>query len=347
MLERLLIVGLGSIGTRHARVAREVAPRVQIVAWRRPESMGQAPAEVDACVTSLQAALEFQPQAAVIASPASRHLDAALALADAGVHLLVEKPISHSAAGVAGLIDVCRARRVTLMTGYNLRFLPSLAQFRTLLVERRVGRVMSVRAEIGQFLPAWRPGTDYRASVSASVELGGGVLLELSHEIDYLIWLFGNVNWVSAITRRQSDLEIDVDDTAHLTLGFAASRGEPPVVASLNMDFIRQDTTRMCTAIGENGTLRWNALAGSVELFEPGAGAWSTLFAQSVTRDESYVSEWRHFLSCMETGERPLTSGADGLAAVRVVDAANESAASGRVVTLAPEGDDGICQALC
>lgn len=333
MLDRLLIVGLGSIGTRHARVAREVVPGLEIIAWRRPSS-GPGPTGIDRCVTSLEAALECRPQAAVVASPASRHLAAALPLAKAGVHLLVEKPIASSADGVADLIDACERQGVTLMTGYNLRFLPSLVRLRSLLREGRVGRVLSVRAEIGQFLPSWRPGADYRDTVSAKAELGGGVLLELSHEIDYLNWLFGSVEWVSAITRRQSDLEIDVEDTAHLTLGFASSAQDRPVVAALSMDFIRHDTTRTCTVIGEQGTLRWNALAGTVEAFAPGAEDWETLFSHPASRDESYLAEWQHFLSCIQTGERPLASGADGLAAIRVVDAARQSAFTGEVVTL-------------
>lgn len=332
MLERLLIVGLGSIGTRHARLARVVAPGVKIAAWRHRAPVGPMHAGIDVCVTDLEAALAFQPQAAVIASPASKHLETAVPLAEAGVHLLIEKPIASSAFGVADLIDICSARGVTLMTGYNLRFLHSLERFRALLAERSVGRVMSVRAEIGQYLPSWRPSVDYRDSVSARADLGGGVLLELSHEIDYLNWLFGSVEWVSAITRRQSALQIDVEDTAHLTLGFAPQAGEAPVVAALSLDFIRHDMTRTCTVIGEQGTLRWDALAGRVERFVSGVNVWETLFWQTAPRDESYLEEWRHFLSCIESGARPLSSGVEGLAAVRVVDAARESAAKLKVV---------------
>ena len=156
MLYRLLIVGLGSIGTRHARLIRELVPGLQIVVlWHRSCDDMNEPG-IDHCVTSLDEALQFRPQAAVIASPASHHLDVALPLAQAGVHLLVEKPISSTIQGVSELIAVCKARGITLMTGYNLRFLPSLQRFRELLEEKRVGRVLSVRAEIGLLLLAAR-----------------------------------------------------------------------------------------------------------------------------------------------------------------------------------------------
>lgn len=334
MLERILIVGLGSIGARHARLAREIAPKARIVAWRHRAS-SDAPSEgIERIVSTLAEALEFRPELAVIASPPSKHMDAALPLAAAGVHLLVEKPIASSPKGVNDLIETCQARGVMLMIGYNLRFMPSLQRFRELIREKRVGRALSVRTEVGQYLPAWRPSMDYRNTVSAKAALGGGVLLELSHEIDYLRWLFGEVDWISATARRQSALDIDVEDTAHLVMGFAAPHGERAVVAAVNMDFIRHDSTRSCTVIGELGTLRWNALTGSVELYEHSGTGWVTVSSMPSEPDESYLAEWRHLLSCLETGSRPGITGEDGLAALRVVGAAKRSSRTGAVVFL-------------
>jgi predicted dehydrogenase len=214
------------------------------------------------------------------------------------------------------------------LTGYNLRFLPSLQRFRALLNEQTIGRVLSARCEAGQYLPTWRPDADYRQSVSARRELGGGVLLELSHELDYLRWIFGEVDWVQATLTRQSGLDVDVEDSAHLILGFNAEQGPPPI-ASVYLDFVRRDTTRACTAIGEAGSLRWDGVSGVVEQFEPDTGGWSERFRHSSLRDETYLAEWRHWLGCVDRRETPLVSGEDGLAALRIVGAAREAAASG------------------
>lgn len=325
MLERLLIVGLGSIGSRHLRIARELLPLAQIVVLRHKSCEDLPHLSIDHCVTSLEQALEFRPQAAVIANPASLHLDVALPLAKAGVHLLIEKPISHTTERVSELIQVCHAQGIILMTGYNLRFLLSLQRFRDLLEEKRVGRVLSVRAEIGQFLPSWRPGFDYRQTVSAKAALGGGVLLELSHDIDYLRWLFGEVEWLSAMELKQSGLEIDVEDTAHLVLGFTPDTAGARVVATLNMDFTRHDATRSCTVIGESGSLRWNALVGTVEYFEPGGNTWQIIFSHQHQRDDSYLAEWRHFLDCIAGVSTPIVSGYDGLAVLRIIEGARHS----------------------
>lgn len=338
MHERILIVGLGSIGKRHVRLARELMPNVQIAVLRHQNCRDIAELGIDHCYTKLDEALLFKPQLAVIANPATHHLEVALALAQAGIHLLMEKPIAATSQGVAELIEICRLKRTTLMVAYNLRFLHTLQKFRELIDAQRVGRVLSVRAEIGQYLPSWRPGADYRQTVSAKTSLGGGVLLELSHEIDYLRWLFGEVEWVNAIQCKQSGLEIDVEDTAHLLMGFTSKTESKPVIAALNMDFIRHDTTRTCTVIGEMGTLRWNAVAGIVEVFEQGQNVWETLFSHQPQRDDSYLAEWRHFLECTVEGTSPLISGVDGLEVLRIIEAARKSSETKSTITINPKG---------
>ncbi|TKB95369.1 MAG: Gfo/Idh/MocA family oxidoreductase [Nitrospira sp.] len=338
MLERLLVVGLGSIGLRHVRIVRELVPSVQIIALRHRDHPDTNSVSIDHCVTSVSEALKFLPQAAVIANPASHHLEVAVPLARAGLHLLVEKPISISAKGVSELIEACATQSCTLMTGYNLRFSLSLQRFRELLQENRVGSVLSVRAEVGQFLPSWRPGADYRETVSAKAALGGGVLLELSHEIDYLRWLFGEIEWVCAFQGKQSSLEIDVEDTAHLFLRFVPKSGAAPIIATLSMDCIRHDTTRTCTAIGERGSMRWDAVTGSVEIFEQGGTAWETVFRHEGQRDDSYVAEWRHFLSCISDGTPPVVSGHDGLSVIRVIEGARQSVKIGSTVQMKATG---------
>ena len=269
MIKRILIVGLGSIGKRHLRLARELLPNADIRVLRH-KTASEVPEFSNGCFFSIEEAIAFAPQIAVIASPAPFHIPTAQALAEVGVHLLIEKPLSASLNGVMQLLETCQKQGTVLLTGYNLRFLPSLQRFRDLLGESVIGKVLSVRCEIGQYLPSWRPDNDYRQGVSARRELGGGVLLEISHELDYLRWIFGEVEWVKATLSHQSSLEIDVEDTAHLTLGFAPAVNGHQLIGSVNLDFIRHDTTRLCTAIGANGSLRWNGLTGEVALYEPG-----------------------------------------------------------------------------
>jgi predicted dehydrogenase len=335
-LDRLLIVGLGSIGRRHARLARQLMPSVEIAGLRRHDSGERAEIGIDDCVTTLEDAVRWKPQAAVIASPASQHLASAVALAAAGVDLLIEKPVAHASAGVAELVVLAEQRGVVAMTGYNLRFAPSLARFREVVASDRIGRILSIRAEAGQYLPAWRPNVDYRESVSAQAKLGGGALLELSHEIDYLRWIFGDITWVEASLAKQSALEIDVEDVAHLIVGFGRADDGTSCVGTLTVDFIRHDRTRYCEAIGERGSLRWDGIRNTIEVFDQNAAAWQTLWSEPALPDESYLAEWRHFLGCVADRTPPAITGWDGLAVLRIVEAARASAASEARVRVEP-----------
>lgn len=328
MIARVLIVGYGSIGSRHLRLARQLLPEADIRVLRHQVDHF-VPEFSNGCFYTLESALCFAPQLAVVSNPAPFHLNVALPLAEQGVHLLIEKPLSDSAADISLLIELCKRRQCVLMVGYNLRFLPSLVRFRDLVRSGELaGNIASVRCEIGQYLPTWRQGGDYRSGVSARKALGGGVLLELSHEIDYLCWIFGRVDWVRAALLRQSGLEIDVEDSAHLLIGFEPTNDGHQLVATLNMDFIRHDTTRICVAIGSEGSLRWNALTGCVDFFARGAANWETIYSYTQQRDESYLAEWQHFLRLIEDRESPLVSGEDGLMVMEVIDAARRAADS-------------------
>jgi predicted dehydrogenase len=325
-IDRVLIVGLGSIGTRHLRLARALLPNANIRVLRH-QAGDIVPELADGMFSSLNDAIAFAPQIAVIANPATHHLAMAQPLAEAGVHLLVEKPLSNTLDKARDFLDCCRAGKTIALTGYNLRFLPSLQRYRDLISEGLIGTILSVRCEIGQYLPSWRPGMDYQQSVSAQRKLGGGALLELSHEIDYVRWIFGEVSWVMARLSKQSDLRIDVEDSAHLILGFA-SDGVHQLIATLNLDFIRHDTTRICTAIGAQGSLRWNGLTGVIEHYISGAKEWQVIFSHQHQRDDSYLSEWQHFLSCVKDGALPSVTAEDGIKVLQIVDAAHRSSES-------------------
>jgi predicted dehydrogenase len=327
-VDRALIVGHGSIGKRHLRLARQLLPQADIRVLRH-QIATTVPEHADGCFTTLNEAIAFAPQIAAIASPAPFHLAAATPLARAGVHLLVEKPLSSSPAGVMELLTAAQEHKIVLLAGYNLRYLPSLQKFRQLLTENVIGTVLSVRCEIGQYLPTWRPDTDYRETVSAREHLGGGALLELSHELDYLRWIFGEIEWVMAWLGRQSRLEIDVEDTAHLVLGFKPNPNGLRLVGNLNMDFVRQDSVRLCTAIGEAGSLRWNGLHNTIEQYASSSGKWCEVSRHETQRDDSYRAEWRHFIACIEGDETPLVSGEAGLAVLKIIDAARRASASG------------------
>ena len=333
MIERILIVGKGSIGARHLGLARELFPQAEIkILTHQPGS--EFPEHPDDYFFNMEDVLKFSPQIAVIANPAPFHLEIAQQLVEIGTHLLIEKPISISTNGIEKLLETSKKLNTIVAIGYNLRFDPSLQELHRLLQDGQIGSALLVRSEVGQYLPTWRSGSDYRNGVSAKQELGGGVLLELSHEIDYLRWIFGDFKWVKATLSKQSSLEIDVEDSAHLTLGFLPSQEGAQLVGSLNLDFIRHDATRICTVIGENGSLRWDGILGKVDLFQKGYTDWVTVYERSTNLEHTYKAEWDNFLQSINGLETPKVTGMDAFRVVELIQAARMSSKSGSLVEI-------------
>lgn len=331
MIDRALVAGLGSIGQRHLRLLRHRLPEAKLMVLRHGSC--KTPIDgADACTTSLEEALAFAPQVAVIATPAPFHCETAIALAGIGTHLLVEKPMATTLSEARALATAAEAAGIVLQVGYNLRHLDSLAAFRDALVGGQIGRVASVRVEVGQYLPNWRPGRNWRQTVSARADFGGGVLLELSHELDYLRWLFGDVCGVRGWIGQQGGFNIDVEDTVHMILEFCAptpfgATGAAPV-ASVSMDFIRHDAVRRCVAIGEDGTLTWDGIASEVRLIRRDAAEMLLLDIRP-DRDASYQAQMDAFLESVESGAVVAVTAYDGLAVMELVEAARRSHATG------------------
>lgn len=333
-IQRVLIIGLGSIGKRYLRILKQLYPGIDIAVLRHSRCGDDEQTGNDySCFTSFDDAIAFSPDVAILCNPATMHVEMAKRLAQQQIHLFIEKPISSESNTVKPLLELCSKSGLKLATAYNLRFLPTLQFFRKQILENKVGNLLSVRAEVGQYLPGWRPDTDYRKTVSAQRKLGGGVLLELSHEIDYLIWLFGRVNWVQAQLHKASSLEIDVEDTAFITLGFSRDQQEDLIV-SLNMDFVRHDATRKCSIVGEAGTLSWDGINGSVDLYLKDSESREQLIKNQPERDYTYQCEVKSFFEAIQNDLTPQVTGEDGLRVLEVIGAARLSSEKNKTIRL-------------
>lgn len=216
---RALVVGYGSIGTRHAKILAGLGCCTSVVSSR--------PVNVDRLYASIGDAIRGEaPEYIVVASETSRHIDDLMEIVacDYRGRVLVEKPLFHKTAkpGMEGVSQT--------FVAYNLRFHPLIVRLRELL---QAEKVVAVEAHVGQYLPHWRPDRDYRQVYSASMQAGGGVLRDLSHELDLLNWLLGGWQKLSALGGRHSSLEISSDDTYAILMTTARC----PVV-SLQLNYL-------------------------------------------------------------------------------------------------------------
>lgn len=330
-----LIIGLGSIGRRHARNLKRLNPAIRLTGCRTRattlDDLGDDAALFDAVEFDLTKAIQSPPTIGIVATPASRHVADARRLADAGVHVFVEKPLSDRLDGAQELIDECHQRSLCLMVGYNLRFDAALRATRAAVTDGRIGRVLAIRTEVGQYLPDWRPGRDYRETVSAQANLGGGPLLELSHEFDYVRWLAGDVRTVTAQVGTLGDLAIDVPDVADVLVECeSGARGV------IHLDMLDRAKVRRCRVVGTEGTIMWDALARSAMLFATGMGEWLSLEPGGAGHAgaDTYLAEMEHLLEVAAGRPSVAANGNDALEALRIAVAARESAATGRTIAL-------------
>ena len=329
MINNIGIIGLGSIGQRHLRLAKELRPKLNISAVR--SGMGKKVEEeklLNAVVHSLEEAIDSGIEAAIIATPSVYHIQQAIELMERGIHVLIEKPLSHSLNNINELLKVRKKSKVVGLVGYCLRYNLGALKFNELLNNNKIGQILHVQVDCGSYLPDWRKRQDYRESVSAKAELGGGVLLELSHELHYIRWFFGNMKSVFANIQNSGTLDIDVEDSADII--FEAEQGYS---VSAHLDFNSGSIRRKCIARCSNGDLIWDIVANKV-IWQPGDGLEEITTYQN-DYDYIYKEQLIHFFNCIEGEEQPLVSIHDGAIILNMIESAKKSHKIGKKVAIA------------
>ncbi|MGV8834196.1 MAG: Gfo/Idh/MocA family protein [Devosia sp.] len=294
MTARALVIGAGSIGIRHRDVLESIGLAVASVSRRGNGTFR----------TLAEALAGGHPDYVVIANETAAHqagLEQLHAAGFAGT-VLVEKPVFPH------VMPAPHYGFGALLVGYNLRFHSIIMALRDLLADEKV---LAVRAEVGQHLDSWRPGRDYRQSYSASRAAGGGVLRDLSHELDYVTWLFGSATSVTAQVLSTGSLDIESEDICALLM---ACQRCPSVAVSL--DYLRRPPSRTLTVITARHSFR------------------ADLLAQTLTRDGDPVAvpppgdrnmTYQAMHRAALAGGRAVCSFAEGLKTVALIEAAERA----------------------
>jgi predicted dehydrogenase len=335
---RILIAGLGAIGQRHARNIRALRADVELIAYRRrrlthvvTESLTKDESrnvEQQLGITSfddLDEALKAKPDAAFICTPSSQHLEIALKAAAAECDLFVEKPVSHTIDGLGRLQHLVTNGRLVAMVGCQWRFHPLVVALKELLRAGTLGEIVRADIEYAEYLPDWHPYEDYRESYAARAELGGGVVLTHIHDYDLAWWLFGPPRTVFAHGGHQSELEIDVEDTAHAHLV------TPSGNVFISQSFASKPPKRRIVVRGSLGSVTIDLIAGSFEVTPTLA---PSLQMPEYQRNEMFRAEVSEFLACCDERRPAPISLGDGVAVLRVALAVKESMRSGRLIEL-------------
>lgn len=292
MIKKILIVGYGSIGKKHFINLKKILPKAKI-ALLTSQKIKKNNIEI---FNSLTLAKKFKPQVVFICNEATQHIKYAIFFYKLNCHLLIEKPVGTKKKDLEKFLKLMKKKNSkTVMAGYNLRFEPSFIFFKKKIKEKLIGKILSVRSEVGQFLPSWRK-RDYKKSVSASKKSGGGVIFELSHDVDLLLELFDDIKLVNGLNYKASNMKIDTEDTAHAI--FKSRKFNKNFLILLTMDFFRHDFTRTCTIIGSKATLKWDAIKKKVYLYKD--GSLCKKFSFYNTKKTSYINQVRFLVKSIK-----------------------------------------------
>ncbi len=333
-MKRIVIIGFGSIAKKHIKAIHAIDAVIEIIIVRlqhKDSDLADCQSFVSKVLFNLEEAWNLHPDMVIISNPAPFHVDIAVQCIERNIPVFIEKPLADSNKGVDVLIEKCQEKKSVVMVGYCLHYFKPLMMINEFINQGKLGRVYSVTSSVGQWLPNWRPQSDYRKNVTARRELGGGVILELSHEIDCLRWWLGKATHVNCVSRKISDLEIDVEDTAEITVEF-----ESGAIGHVHLDFIDQAFERSARIVGSKGTIVWEAHEGHrVRFFDAQLKVWEEVIPKNTVDVSSmYENQMKSFFKCVEEKLSPEVGLIEGVETLRIILAAKESSQLGRKVSL-------------
>jgi predicted dehydrogenase len=293
---RILVIGAGSIGRRHA--GNLVALGAEVDLYDINRSLAQYVCADVRCrqIDDMDQALKNNRySAAIVCTPNNLHIPVAKKVVESSINVFVEKPLSNSRDGVEDLVKGVDKRGLIAMAGFNLRYEPGLQYLKKILNPEKIA---FGRLEFGSYLPSWRPGSDYRAIYSANRSMGGGIILDDVHEIDYACWLMGYPEKVTGFSGKFSDLEIDVEDTAELLFQY------PDKLVNIHCDYLQRQYFRRCRICLKDGTVfEWNY--GEMVRNSDGSGYETYSYKDEFEPNNMYIEEMKEFLSCIKTRKKP------------------------------------------
>lgn len=313
---KILIIGCGSIGQRHIKNLVKLKAR-KIVAFDTNEERLNEAKTSDTKIkvfNTLADTWNEKPNLAFITVPTALHINYALEAARRGCHLFIEKPLSHNLKNINRLLEIVRRKKLITMVACNMRFYWSIAKIKTLLEKNTIGKVISARIETGQYLPDWHPWEDYRKMYSAKKKLGGGVILDAIHEIDYALWFFGEVSKVYALHGKLSSLEIETEDIAEILLRFKTG-----IIANIHMDYIQRYYSRNCKIIGEEGIILWDFNEHCVKLYQVKSKRWRVFKEpKNYNTNQMYLDEIKYFLNQVKKQTNTFNNIVSGLGTLKI-----------------------------
>lgn len=290
----ILLIGLGSIAKKHISALRVLKLDFKIYALRSTKNV-----EIEDGIENIfdlddvRVFFDF----AIISNPTHLHFNYIEKLAQKGINLFIEKPAIHSLENADKLVNQIRKIKIKTYVACNMRFHPCITFLKN-KIDNETIRINEVNVYCGSYLPDWRPSKDFRTIYSANASMGGGVHLDLFHEIDYTSWLFGLPNESKSILKSNSSLDIDSVDYANYTLGYDT------FTANIILNYYRRKPKREIEIVLENETWTVDLIKSEIKNDRE-----ELIFKDNVFDiRETYANQLEYFISCLKLNQAPMNS---------------------------------------
>lgn len=278
---KVLIVGLGSIAQKHISALRSIDCNVDLVALRSDRNASSDYIGVANCYDFSE--IDFSEiEFIIISNPTALHYETIKQLVQYKKPLFIEKPLfSEISTDTADLVKEITDKGILTYVACNLRFLDSLTKLQTLLIDERINEV---NVYCGSYLPDWRPEADFRAIYSANIEMGGGVHIDLIHELDYVYWLFGKPNQTNSFFSNSSSLSISAFDYANYLWVY------PSFVTNIVLNYYRKKPKRRIEILTEYNTFQVDLLSNTISKNE------QVIFSSEQRIADTYQAQLHFFI---------------------------------------------------
>jgi len=313
--KHILVYGIGNISDRHRKNLKKILPNSVIIAV---SSSGRNPKKKPENCDKFFQQCPFDQlpnfDLAIIASPATFHLEHARIFISAGIPTFIEKPLSASSEDALELLHLQKTFKTPVFVDYCLRYHEVIVKLKNIVESGLLGKIFNIEINVGQYLPSWRENKNFNDSVSVSSFLGGGVLLELSHELDYCNWIFGETTLIHSSIRNLNELGIEVEEVADLF--FINKKNQ---LISIHMDFLQKKPTRFCNLITEKGNLYCDIIGKKIELHNE--NSIEILYSNSsYDTNDMYISILKDFIESSESRNETLPTVIESLKVVELIE---------------------------
>lgn len=283
---RVLLLGLGSIAQKHIQALKLLRPDSTIYALRSSNNSN----EIDGVVSLYQwQEIPVDIDFVIISNPTSKHFETIKKAVSLKVPLFIEKPPFMNMEGVEDLIKTIEECKIPTYTAFNFTFHPALVWVKNNLLSHKI---VEVQAYCGSYLPSWRKNVDYRNVYSAHEALGGGVHLDLIHELHYIYWLFGAPKKSTSFKRKTSSLEINSMDTAHYWWEYDSHN------VSVLLNYYRKDSKRTLEIVTEEDTYLIDLIKNCIV-----NSNGDVLYKSDFNVLDTYVEQMKYFLDSLNKKE--------------------------------------------